>query len=257
MSRVLRIRDLVGRDQGRAHRTERVERLAARPLAVPELEVARRDIVEAGVAEDVVERVGLADTARRPPDDHGELGLVIDLGGQLRVPADLGAVADDRAGPLAEDERGGRPVRALLVDMLAIVATDGHDLAGPGDGCQEFDLVEWTALVGDPPGVGSGTKRLERSRAGVQETGHGRRSALDQRRRRQPAVARDHTERIAAEAVVAVRDQPHRGRLPGCVGRTRRIGSRDTGASTFSILTCGRRIERYPWRRRRVNRLGR
>ena len=74
---------------------------------------------------------------------------------------------------------------------------------------------------------------------------------------RQPAVARDHTERIAAKAVVAVRDQPHQGRLPGCVGRTHRIGSRDTGASTFSILTCGRRIERYPWRRRRVNRFGR
>src|SRR6185369_4884999 len=164
-----------------------------------------------------------------------------------------GAIPDDRTGPLTEDERGRRRVGTFLVDMLAVVATDGHDLAGPGDGRQEFDLVEGTALVGDPPGIRSRAERVERSRAGVEETGHRRRSALDQRRRRQPAVARGHTERIAARAVVTVRDQPHRGRLPGCVGRTHRIGSRDTGTSMFSILACGRRIERYPWRWRRVN----
>ena len=58
----LRIADLVGGHEDRAHRAERVERLAAGPLAVAELEVAGRDVVEAGVAEDVVEGV-----ARRRP----------------------------------------------------------------------------------------------------------------------------------------------------------------------------------------------
>ena len=53
----LRVGDLVGGHERRAHRAERVERLAAGPLAVAELEVARRDVVEAGVAEDVVEGV--------------------------------------------------------------------------------------------------------------------------------------------------------------------------------------------------------
>ena len=90
---VLRVGDLVGRHQDRAHRAEGVERLAAGPLAVPELEVARRDVVEAGVAEDVVERVGGCYPARRAPDDDGELRFVVDLAGQLRVPADLGADA--------------------------------------------------------------------------------------------------------------------------------------------------------------------
>ena len=139
---VLRIGDLVGGDEHRAHRAERVERLAARPLTVAELEVARRDVVEAGVAEDVIEGVGLADATSRPADDDGELGLVVDLCRERRIPADLGAVTDDRARPLAEDEGRRWGGGALLVDMFAIVATDGHDLAGPRDGCQQLDLVE-------------------------------------------------------------------------------------------------------------------
>ena len=53
----LRIADLVGGHEDRAHRAERVERLAADPLTVAELQVARRDVVQAGVAEDVVEGV--------------------------------------------------------------------------------------------------------------------------------------------------------------------------------------------------------
>ena len=76
----LRVADLVGRHQGRAHRAERVERLAADPLPVAELQVARRDVVEAGVAEDVVE--GVVDGATRAPVrpmTTRELRLVVDL----------------------------------------------------------------------------------------------------------------------------------------------------------------------------------
>ena len=75
----LRIGDLVGRHEGRAHRAEGVERLATRPLAVAELEVARRDVVEGGVAEDVLEGVGGRHAAGGSSDDDGELGLVVDL----------------------------------------------------------------------------------------------------------------------------------------------------------------------------------
>ena len=60
----LRVGDLVGGDEPRAHRAERVERLAADPLAVAELDVPRGHVVEAGVAEDVVERVRRSDTLR-------------------------------------------------------------------------------------------------------------------------------------------------------------------------------------------------
>ena len=52
-----RVRDLVRGHDPRAHRAERVEALAAHPLPVAALQVARRDVVEAGVPEDVVERV--------------------------------------------------------------------------------------------------------------------------------------------------------------------------------------------------------
>ena len=52
----LRVGDLVARHQPRTERAERVEALAADPLAIAELEVARGDVVAAGVAEHVVER---------------------------------------------------------------------------------------------------------------------------------------------------------------------------------------------------------
>ena len=92
----LRVRDLVGGHERRAHRAERVERLAARPLAVAELDVARRHVVEARVAEDVVEGVRLRHPARGRPDDDGQLGLVVDLRRQAGVPADVRAGPDDR-----------------------------------------------------------------------------------------------------------------------------------------------------------------
>ncbi len=60
----LRVGDLVGCDDDRAERAERVEALAAHPLPVGELHVTRGDVVDDGVAEDVVERVGGGDTSR-------------------------------------------------------------------------------------------------------------------------------------------------------------------------------------------------
>src|SRR5512146_3136327 len=53
-----RIRQVVGRDDPRPDRAERVEALASHPLAVAELQVAGRHVVEAGVSQDVVERPG-------------------------------------------------------------------------------------------------------------------------------------------------------------------------------------------------------
>ena len=91
MREVLRIAELVGRHEHRPHRAERVERLAAHPLSVAELEVAGGDVVDARVAEDVVERVGFGDVPGRPADHDPELGFVVHLAGQPRIPADVGA----------------------------------------------------------------------------------------------------------------------------------------------------------------------
>ena len=63
----LGVRDLVGGDDPRTGRRERVERLAADPLRVAELQIARRDVVAARVAEDDVERAGLGHASRGAP----------------------------------------------------------------------------------------------------------------------------------------------------------------------------------------------
>ena len=60
----LRVGDLGGRDEPRPDRAERVERLAAHPLAVGELEIAAGDVVHADVARHGVERVLDGDAAR-------------------------------------------------------------------------------------------------------------------------------------------------------------------------------------------------
>ena len=83
----LRVGDLVGGDEPRAHRAERVERLAADPLAVAELDVPGRHVVEAGVAEDVVERLLDRHVPCRPADHDRELRLVVDLAGSARDPS--------------------------------------------------------------------------------------------------------------------------------------------------------------------------
>ena len=93
---VVRVGELVQGHQDGAHRAEGVEGLAPHPLPVAELEVARRDVVQARVAQDMVQRYLRRDAPRRPPDDHAKLGLVVDLRGQRRIPADLVARPDDR-----------------------------------------------------------------------------------------------------------------------------------------------------------------
>ena len=62
---LLRVADLVRRDQVRTDRQELVHRLAEQPLAGPGLQIAHADVVRGAVAVDVVERVGLADVASR------------------------------------------------------------------------------------------------------------------------------------------------------------------------------------------------
>src|SRR5262245_21063704 len=72
--------EVVGFEVGldpRAQRAERVETLGPRPLAVANLQIARRHVVADGVAVDhLVDVVGV-DVAADPADDHGELALVV------------------------------------------------------------------------------------------------------------------------------------------------------------------------------------
>jgi hypothetical protein len=54
-----------------------VQALPEEPLFVVLLEVAGGDVVEDGVTPDMVERIGLADSAPALADDDAEFGFVI------------------------------------------------------------------------------------------------------------------------------------------------------------------------------------
>src|SRR5204862_6940846 len=111
----------------RAERAEGVEALGARELLVFFLQVARGDVVGAGVAED---RPLLA-------DDDGQLAFVIDAL-RLRRADDRAVWRQDRAGRLQEDDRLGRRVVAQLLRMIRVVAPDRDDLRRR-DGREELE----------------------------------------------------------------------------------------------------------------------
>ena len=239
---VLWVRDLVGRHQHGTHRAEGIERLATHPLAVAELEIPCRDVVEAGVPEDGAEGLRDRDVARAPADDHGELSLVIDLGGERRVPADLGAVTDDRARPFAEDKRRRRGVRTFLADVVAVVAPDRDDLPRARDGCQQLDIGNRSTGRCDPGVDARRAQLLERAFPRVEQLRHGRRASGQDLRCGHPSLVRDDAERVADR--VAKRYQAHRG-IPTPDARWSGNDSTGTGSLLFSILAHERRSERY------------
>src|SRR6185312_4213138 len=109
--------------QGRPHRAESIHALGEAGLgrAHVELQLARADIVENGVAGDAGRRLAFADAPRPPADDDGQLGLVVELNdaGWLR---DRGAGADDRARELDEDARlllRGKPALGGMRPVIA------------------------------------------------------------------------------------------------------------------------------------------
>src|SRR5262245_29340291 len=74
--------EVVGVEVGLDPRTqwaERVEPLGSRPLSVAHLQIAGRDVVAGGVAVDHLGDVLGVDVAADPPDDHGELALVVQV----------------------------------------------------------------------------------------------------------------------------------------------------------------------------------
>ena len=70
--------DLVLAHGKRPHRTEGVLRLGDQPLAVAALQIARGDVVDDGIAPDMVEGILRLDAAAGLADDDGEFRLVVD-----------------------------------------------------------------------------------------------------------------------------------------------------------------------------------
>src|SRR5580704_1356679 len=97
------IGDFVGGDDGGAEGAEGGEALAHGPLGAGELHVAGADIVDDGVAVDVIAPCGCGYAIAALSDHEGEFSFVVGLGG---VPweHDGLARADDRGGELEEDD---------------------------------------------------------------------------------------------------------------------------------------------------------
>ena len=107
----------------RAERAEGVEALGARPLAVAALQVAGRDVVGDGVAEDDGQGVLGLDVLAEPADDDGELALVADLRG-LRRHDDRVAGPDDGGVGHEEHHRLGGRLAAHLAGVVGVVPAD-------------------------------------------------------------------------------------------------------------------------------------
>ena len=128
----MRVLDFVGgHDRGTDGR-ERIECLADHPLAGGHLEIARAHVIENGVAEHVLAPALFGNVAASPADHHGQLRLVIGLGGVLRKHDGM-AVPGHRRRKLGEDRghHGNRHFRFLGV--IAVVQADADDLGRPGN----------------------------------------------------------------------------------------------------------------------------
>ena len=111
------------------------------PLAVGELKVARADVVEVGVAEDVVVAILGGDARRAPADDDRELRLVVDVLGE-RGNQDRGVWTYDRRRELREHQRALGRFHSALRRVVAVVQPDANHLAGARDRGEERDVTE-------------------------------------------------------------------------------------------------------------------
>jgi hypothetical protein len=109
--------------------TDRRCRILARETHVALLEIARRDVVHAGVPQDEVERRSLRHGPRGATDDHPQLPLVVDAPARGRQPDRL-EVGDQRRRGFEEQERLGRNVVTELRRVRSVIAADSHDLGG-------------------------------------------------------------------------------------------------------------------------------
>ena len=93
------------------------------------LVVAHGQVIGDGVAEHVTERVGLSDPAPWRADHHGELALVVDLGG-LRRQLDRAVRPGQAVRELGEQHRVVRIAAPSLLDVRLVVEADAEDPGG-------------------------------------------------------------------------------------------------------------------------------
>ncbi len=138
----MRIRDLVRRHQHRAGRREGIKGLADHPLfaILLELPVAGRHVMPDDIAGDVIGRRARRDILAPLADDDDQLGLEIDLLAD-RGQDDGVAMADERGGVLAEEDRVLRDGSPALGRVVPIIEADADDLARIVNGRMILDLM--------------------------------------------------------------------------------------------------------------------
>ena len=146
----VRIGDLVGGDDGRTEWAEGGEALGHGPLRGGELHVAGADVVDDGVAVDMVAPFLGGQAKAAVADDEGDLRLVVRLGG-VDGKHDWVAGADDGGGQLEEDDRGCGDGHPGLCGVIAIVEADGEDARRIGQRRVEAHLAEWIGRIGLGP----------------------------------------------------------------------------------------------------------
>ncbi len=132
----MRVPHQLGAHQPGSHRHEAVGRFSEhklRGLAVPELEVPRREVIPGGVAEDVTEGVGLAHLLDRLADDDLQLDLVVELGGYLRGELHLPPMSGKGVVVLVEEDRRLGDGRARLLRVSLVVEAQHEDFLGRGN----------------------------------------------------------------------------------------------------------------------------
>ena len=177
------------------------------------LPVANGDVVDDRVARDHGPGISRSDAPATPPDDEGELALVVDCGGRARD-VDVPSRPVDAGDLLVEDGRERREFLARLGSVIGVVQADGEELARLGHRRQERLLGQCDPSVA---GVDGAAGRLPRRLTGGQEPAHaprqvGRRDAqIDDR-----FLVREHADRgtaVTADRVGHRRPARRRGEL--------------------------------------------
>ena len=136
LSRVARWRrvgsgNLVGGDDPRAKAAGRVEVLPG-SNRVLELDVPDRAVVEAGITEDVAQRIRFGDISAGLADDEGQLALIIEIARDPRTYHRL-VMRDESVDKPQEDLRVLRRRPTRFGRVGAIIAAGADDLVGVGD----------------------------------------------------------------------------------------------------------------------------
>ncbi len=113
---------------GRAERVERLRMTEVQQVSAGLLDVARRHVVHAGVAEQVAQHLAGRRVAHRALHHHGELAFIFEPLGLRRLDHRL-ARSDQRRRRLQEEHRHGRDRQTDFPQMAVIVRAAGDDLA--------------------------------------------------------------------------------------------------------------------------------